>query len=134
VLIEKTVIGYKIKIIGASPKTAQYGGIHLASMQIWTMVISGGICGLAGAQLLMGVTHRLLEGLSPGSGFWGYGFMGIAVVIMAKSNALAVIATSLLFAFLISMTFLLEASAGVSYFIFEFIVGLIILVIVLLYK
>lgn len=134
VLIEKTVIGYKMKIIGASPKTAQYGGIHLASMQIWTMVISGGICGLAGAQLLMGVTHRLLEGLSPGSGFWGYGFMGIAVVIMAKNNALAVIATSLLFAFLISITFLLEASAGVSHFIFEFIEGLIILLIVWLYK
>jgi ABC-type uncharacterized transport system permease subunit len=134
VLIDKTVAGYKIKIIGASPKTAQYSGINVPSMRIWTMVISGGICGIAGGQLLMGVTHRLLEGLSPGGGFWGYGFMGIVVVIMAKNNTLAVIATSLLFAFLITMTFLLEASAGVSHFIFEFIEGLIILLIVWLYK
>jgi simple sugar transport system permease protein len=134
VLIEKTVAGYKIKMIGASPKTARFVGIRLASMQIWTMVISGGICGLAGAQLLMGVTHRLLEGLSPGTGFSGYGFMGIAVVIMAKTKALVVIATALLFAFLITVTFLLEASAGVSHFIFVFIQGIIIMLVVWLYK
>jgi len=135
VLLEKTVIGYKIKLIGKSPKTAKYSGVHLASMQIWILVISGGICGLAGGQLLMGVTHRLLEGLSPsGIGFWGYGFIGIAVVVMAKNNALAVIGTSLLFAFLINMSFLMEASAGVSHFILQFVEGVIIIFVVWFYK
>lgn len=133
VLLEKTVMGYKIKLIGTSPKTAQYGGVHLASMRVWVMLVSGGICGLSGAQLVMGVTHRLLEGLSPGGGFWGYGYMGIAVVLMAKNNTLAVIGTSILFAFLISTSFLLEASAGVSHFILEFIEGLIVILVVWLY-
>lgn len=130
VLLEKSVLGYKIKLIGTSTKTAQYGGIRLAPMQCLIIVISGGISGLAGAQLILGVTHRLLEGLSPGAGFWGYGYMGIAVVLMAKNNALAVIGTSLLFAFLISTTFLLEASAGVSRFILAFIEGLIVILVV----
>ena len=130
ILLEKTILGYKIKLIGTSLKTARYGGIRPARMQCLIMVLSGGICGMAGGQLLMGVTHRLLQGLSPGGGFWGYGYMGIAVVLMAKNNALAVIGTSLLFAFLISTTLLLEASAGVSRFILEFIEGLIVVLVV----
>ena len=62
---------------------------------ISTMLISGAIAGMGGAIEISGVTHYLLEGISP-----GYGFTAIAVSILAANHPLGVILTSFLFGFL----------------------------------
>lgn len=45
----KTVTGYEIRMLGSNPSFATYGGVRRIRMMMLSMVISGGLAGLAGA-------------------------------------------------------------------------------------
>lgn len=60
------------------------------------MLISGGLAGIAGMAEVSGVTHKLMQGISP-----GYGYTAIIVAWLAKLNPLGLIVTSILFGGLI---------------------------------
>ena len=85
--------GYELKVIGDNPKAARYAGINLPRNIILTMLISGGLAGLAGMSELAGVVHRLQETFSP-----GYGFTAIIVAWLARLHPFGIILVSLLFA------------------------------------
>jgi simple sugar transport system permease protein len=84
--------GYELKVIGDNPNAARYAGINLARNIILTMIVSGGLAGLAGMSELAGVVHRLQEHFSP-----GYGFTAIIVAWLARLNPLAIVLVSCLF-------------------------------------
>lgn len=84
--------GYELRVIGDNPNAARYAGMNISRTVIWTMVISGGIAGLAGVSELAGVVHRLGENFSP-----GYGFTGIIIAWLARLDPLAVIIVAYLF-------------------------------------
>lgn len=84
--------GYELKVIGDNPQAARYAGMNLARTIILTMVISGGLAGLAGMSEVAGVVHRLQENFSP-----GYGFTAIIVAWLGRLNPLAVILVGYLF-------------------------------------
>ena len=44
----KTVTGYEIRMLGSNPSFATYGGVRRIRMMMLSMVISGGLAGLAG--------------------------------------------------------------------------------------
>ena len=46
-LMNRTVLGYEIKAVGASPKAAKYAGMNVGRNMILTMMISGALAGLA---------------------------------------------------------------------------------------
>lgn len=92
-LLCKTTIGYEIRAVGLNPTGAEYGGINIAKSTIFTMALSGGIAGIGGAVHVSGVLHQIQNF----SGFTGFGFDGIAVALLAKSNPIGCIFSSILF-------------------------------------
>jgi hypothetical protein len=47
-LINKTILGYKIRAVGSNPTAAAAGGIGVSGIAILSMALSGGLGGLAG--------------------------------------------------------------------------------------
>ena len=87
--------GYEIAVVGESEKTARYVGIKVEKVIIRTMMISGGICGLAGLLLVGGTDHTITTTISGGRGF-----TAVMVAWLAKFNPLVMVLTSLLLVFL----------------------------------
>jgi general nucleoside transport system permease protein len=91
-LLFKTTIGYEIRTVGHNPRAAKYAGIHVARNYVITMVISGGLAGLAASTDILGVLRFM-----PNAFFSGYGFDAIALALLGKSHPLGVVLASLLF-------------------------------------
>lgn len=95
-VFKNTVYGYQSKVIGLNDRTAKYSGMKIERTILITMLISGGLCGLAGAGEVAGVHQRVLAGFSP-----GYGYTAIAVAMLGRLNPFGVLAASFLFAALV---------------------------------
>jgi ABC-type uncharacterized transport system permease subunit len=91
-LIRKTSLGYEIIVSGLNPRAARYGGIDVARRQMLAAVLGGGLAALAGLGAVLGVQHRLMDGLAG-----GVGFVGVVVALLARLNPLAVIPTAMLY-------------------------------------
>jgi simple sugar transport system permease protein len=87
--------GYEIAVVGESQNTAKYAGINVKKVIIRTMLVSGGICGLAGAIIVSGSSHTISTSIGGGRGF-----TAIIVAWMSKFNPFAMILVS---AFLVFM-------------------------------
>ena len=87
--------GYEIAVVGESQRTARYVGIKVEKVIIRTMLISGGLCGLAGLLLTAGTNHTLSTTLVDGRGF-----TAVMVSWLAKFNPIVMILTSLLLVFM----------------------------------
>ncbi|MCK8486268.1 ABC transporter permease [Paenibacillus sp. MBLB2552] len=95
-MIRFTRWGYELRMIGANPVAARYNGIPITRHILLVMVISGGLAGLAGMVEVSGVSHKLMQGISP-----GYGYTAIIVAWLAKLNPLGLIVSAVLFGGLI---------------------------------
>ena len=87
--------GYEIAVVGESERTARYVGIPVGKVIVRTMMISGGICGLAGLLLVGGTAHTITTSISGGRGF-----TAVMVAWLAKFNPFSMIFTSFLLVFL----------------------------------
>ncbi len=87
--------GYEIAVVGESQDTARYAGINVKKVIIRTMMISGGICGLAGSIIVSGASHTIST--STGG---GRGFTAIIVAWMSKFNPFAMIIVSIFLVFM----------------------------------
>ncbi|HWR03812.1 MAG TPA: ABC transporter permease [Humidesulfovibrio sp.] len=90
-LLGRTRWGFRARVLGESPKAAAYAGFRAGRITVAAMCLSGALAGLAGAGELLGVQHRLQDGLST-----GLGFAGIIVAFLARLNVLAVPLAALL--------------------------------------
>ena len=81
--------GYEITVVGESENTARYAGIDVKKVIIRTMMISGAICGIAGAVIVSGASHTISTSTAGGRGF-----TAIIVAWMSKFNPLAMILVS----------------------------------------
>jgi simple sugar transport system permease protein len=93
IVIKKTRIGYKIRVVGANPNVAQYGGINTTNVVILVMAIAGGIAALAGVGEVAALHHQLRRDIAI-----GYGYTAIPVALLGKGHPLGIIVSSLLFA------------------------------------
>ncbi|MCY6958969.1 ABC transporter permease [Clostridium brassicae] len=103
-LLWKTTIGYEIRGVGINPSGAEYGGINVAKNMTLAMVISGALAGVGGATHLSGVLYQCQDFMA----FPGFGFDGIAVALLAKSNPIGCIASAILFGALNSSATMLQ--------------------------
>lgn len=92
IFLWRTTIGYRIRAVGLNAEAARYAGIRVPVYQALALVLGGAFAGLAGAVEVLGVQHRMLEGLSG-----GYGFSGIVAALFGKLHPLGVIPASILF-------------------------------------
>lgn len=91
-LFAKTELGFRLRSTGQNDKAAAMSGINISSMTIIAMVLSGGVAGLVGVVEVMGNAYKFKMGFSP-----GFGFIGIAVALLARGNPWSIIFSGLLF-------------------------------------
>lgn len=91
-ILSKTRLGYEIKVVGANPRVALYGGISLMTVTLIVMAIGGGLAGLAGVGEVAGLQHRLRKDISP-----GYGYTAIPIALLGKGHPIGVTIAALLF-------------------------------------
>ncbi|MBX3061497.1 MAG: ABC transporter permease [Anaerolineae bacterium] len=91
-VLYRTTFGFELRMVGLNPTAAKYSGIKVGRMTILTMMISGGLAGLAGAIQSTGVFYNFQTNQS-----LALGFDSIAVALLAASNPIGVIPSSLLF-------------------------------------
>ena len=95
-VIQRTKWGFEIRVTGENPQAARYAGIDIARNIVLVMLLSGALCGLAGACEVSGVMHRLQQGLTV-----GYGYTAIIVAWMGQLNPLGVLLVAFLLAALL---------------------------------
>jgi general nucleoside transport system permease protein len=95
IIIYRTRFGYEVRVIGDNPDAARYAGISFFKTLLITMVISGGIAGIAGVGEVAGIHHHLSYPYTISA---GYGFTAIIVAWLARLNPLLVIVSGIFFA------------------------------------
>lgn len=80
-VLNKSVFGFKSKLVGANQKMAEYVGIRSTSIILLTQIIGGFIAGMGGSVELFGMYSRFQFG-----GLTGYGWDGIPIAIIARNN------------------------------------------------
>jgi len=91
-LLKHTVWGYQLKVIGESRNAARYAGMNIRRSILITMLISGGLAGLAGVCEVAGTVGILKTGISNNSGY-----TAIIIAYLAKFNPLIVVLVAILF-------------------------------------
>jgi ABC-type uncharacterized transport system permease subunit len=94
-LITRTPLGYRIRMVGSNPHFAEYGGIKVPRVIESSFVIGGAVAGLAGAHLVLGLFGRLEPALA-GS----MAFEGIVVALLARNNPLVVVVAGFFYSYL----------------------------------
>ena len=92
-MMQKTVFGFQVKLVGDSDKAFRYSGFNESKTTMMLFIISGGLAGLAG---MIEVSANMGQ-LQPNISF-GYGFTAIIVAFLARLNPAAVILAGLLIA------------------------------------
>lgn len=90
-IIFKTTLGFATRTVGANNKAARYAGINVNWITILTMMIAGGLAGLAGAIETLGLNHRFAPEFTG-----GVGFDGITVALLGQTNPLGVVLSAFL--------------------------------------
>jgi ABC-type uncharacterized transport system permease subunit len=121
-LLHKTPLGYELIVAGLNPAAARYGGIDVGRRLIFAAILAGGLGGVAGMVELLGVQHRLVDGMSG-----GVGFIGVVVALLARLNPIAVLPTAIVFGGMIVGADAMQRSAGVPSSIAFILQGLIVL-------
>lgn len=87
--------GYEINVVGESEPTARYAGIHVPTVLVRTMFVSGAIAGIVGFIMVSGVNYTLSDSVAG-----GVGFTGITVAWLAQLNTFAMVVISFFLAML----------------------------------
>ena len=109
-VINKTTLGYAVRVVGENPVAARTSGISYAKTALIVMCISGGLAGLAGFGEVAGIHHMLRH---PDQISLGYGYTAIIVAWLARRSPIASIITALLFGAMLSGGDSIKVSLGV---------------------
>lgn len=107
-LLRKTPLGYEMIVTGLNPAAARYGGIDVERRILLAAFLAGGLGALAGLVELLGVQHRLVDGMGG-----GVGFIGIVVALLARLDPLWVIPTAILYGGMTVGADAMQRSSGV---------------------
>ena len=118
----KTTRGFEIRMVGANPRAARYAGVRTTRTIVLTMALSGALAGLAGANQVLGLDHRMVRSFST-----GYGFDSIALALLGNSHPFGVVLSALLFGFLRGGAARMQSVAGVPVEIIRVVQGMVII-------
>jgi simple sugar transport system permease protein len=125
IFLWRTTIGYRIRAVGLNPHAARYAGIKVPFYQALSLTLAGGFAGLAGSVEVIGVHHRLLEGITS-----GYGFSGIVAALFGGLHPLGTIPASYLFGSLLVGADKMQRAVQVPSALVDTIMGLVVLFVV----
>jgi ABC-type uncharacterized transport system permease subunit len=92
-VFSRFVFGFQIRVVGAAPHAARYGGFS-ADRTVWlTLLISGALAGFAGVLEAMGPFGRLVPQFPT-----NYGFTAIIVAFLGRLHPIGVVLAGLVIA------------------------------------
>ncbi len=107
-LLQKTSFGYNFKMVGENGIFSKYAGVSNSKYMIISMLISGALCGIAGAFEVYGTHYRFLQNISP-----GFAFDGMLVALIVRNNPVGIIFMSIFFAVLKTGSASMEVATGI---------------------
>ena len=90
-MLSRSTLGFRFNTVGANKHAARYAGINISRIVTLSMVLGGGLAGLAGALEAEGTLYRF----EPAVG-GTLGFDGITIALLARANPLATIPAAFL--------------------------------------
>ncbi|MDR1318772.1 MAG: ABC transporter permease [Treponema sp.] len=105
VLLKRTKLGYEIDVIGESAATARYAGMSVFRITLTAIVLSGGLCGIAGMMQASAVERSLSDQLSG-----GLGFTSVITSWLARLDPPSILVVAFLFSILIQGGNFLQSS------------------------
>jgi simple sugar transport system permease protein len=93
-VVFRTQFGLRLRAAGYSPASLDSSGVSSAKMRIWSLLICGVLCGLAGAFLSLGYVRLFTENMSAGRGW-----ISLAAIILVNGNPWGIALISLVFGF-----------------------------------
>jgi len=121
-LLFRSTKGFEFRAVGLNPSGARYAGMNISRTIVLTMMISGGLAGLAGASEILGTNLRLTPGFSP---HWG--FDAIAIALLGASRPVGVVGAAILFGALRAGATPMQAQTGIPIDLVVVIQGLVIM-------
>ncbi len=103
-LLERSTIGFELRAAGANPHAARTAGMSVGRITVITMVIAGGLAGLAATAQVLGTERSLTAGVAA-----SFGFDAITVALLGRSRPLGTFLAGLLFGALKSGGFLMQS-------------------------
>jgi simple sugar transport system permease protein len=125
VFLWRTTIGYRIRAVGLNPDASHYAGIRVPRYQALSLTLAGGLAGVAGAIEVIGVQHRLLDGVTS-----GYGFSGIVTALFGGLHPLGTVPASVVFGGLLVGADKMQREVQVPSSLIQAILGLVVLFVV----
>jgi simple sugar transport system permease protein len=101
--IYKTRFGLRLRAAGYNSPSLDSSGVRTSTMRIWSLVICGVLCGLAGAFLSLGYVTLFSENMTAGRGW-----ISLAAVILVNGNPWGIALISLVFGFTDGLGLLLQ--------------------------
>jgi general nucleoside transport system permease protein len=120
-ILEKTTFGYELKSVGFNIHASKYAGMKVNRNIILSMMIAGGLAGLAGATYYIGYADNIKIGVMPSQGY-----DGIAVALLGLNNPFGVALAALLFGFMNAGRLFMQSSTSVPNELVPIIIAIII--------
>jgi simple sugar transport system permease protein len=117
VLMSRTGLGFEIRAIGLNPNAARMNGMSIGRVTVFAFTIGGAFGGIAGAIAVLGMNGALISGFSA-----NFGYIGIAVALVARLNPVWILPSAFLFSALRTGSNTLQAETGLSTTIGEILV------------
>ena len=119
----KTTKGYQLRAVGYAQEAAEFAGIDVKKNVIQTMLIAGGLAGMAGVLNITGIFPHAVSQLSA---FESYGLNGLCVAFIAGGSPIGCILAGLLFGGLLYGGQSLQYMAGAPSEIINIMIGTIV--------
>lgn len=112
VILKRGTFGYELKLVGESLDATRYAGVSVRRTVLLSMILSGGISGVAGMVQIFGSSGALLpQTLSDVTS--SFGFVAIPIALIASLNPVAIVLSSIFFAGVLNGGYALEVAYGV---------------------
>lgn len=94
-VVYRTRFGLRLRAVGESPEAVDTAGISVAGMRYRALMVTGVLCGIAGAYLSTAHSASFVRDMTAGKGY-----LALAALIFAKWRPVPVLFACLLFGFL----------------------------------
>jgi ABC-type uncharacterized transport system permease subunit len=92
IMLNRTVLGLKVRAVGENPETVDAAGINVYGVRYFAIIVGGLMAGLGGGVLSVGQLGVFSEFM-----IGGRGFIALAVVVFARWDPKKILAAAMLF-------------------------------------
>ena len=124
-ILWRSTLGFRMKLIGESHAVAAYSGINVKKTTMLSMLMSGGLAGLAGWNEVFGLHYRLLDDIAG-----NYGSMAIVIALLGGLHPLGIFISGFFFSALLVGGGTMQRMSGIPLSLVDIIQGTVIIFVI----